>query len=261
MNMLTHMFSARTRLSLCQFLLLQDWWSLALLLEKHGIIVEQVGGGIELNGFRQAIEIATPDQMLGLLGEIIRTHGDLRNHVAPRYRFDERWADLQLCLRLDGYLIDANALVPIDPTIEALAGLEDDLTKELRDSGLEERDDIIRTMENSADAFRRNPPDYNSCLNNARVALQTLATSIARVRQRTHGGNFDENRWGEVLAYLRTSGLITNEEETGLAGVFRFVSPGAHRPVGLDEQQVARLGRSLVASMCYFLIKQQIANP
>ncbi len=111
-------------------------------------------------------------------------------------------------------------------------------------------------MENSATAFRRSPPDYNGCLSNARVALQTLATAIANVRTTTHPGSFDETKWGQILAYLRTSGLITKSEEEGLAGVFSFVSPGAHTPVGISEEEIARLGRSLVASMCYFLVKR-----
>lgn len=55
--------------------------------------------------------------------------------------------------------------------------------------------------------------------------------------------------------HLRTSGLITEGEEKGLAGVFTFVSPGAHSPVGLSETEMVRLGRSLVVGMCYFLIK------
>ena len=111
-------------------------------------------------------------------------------------------------------------------------------------------------MENSATAFRRSPPDYNGCLSNARVALQTLATAIANVRTTTHPGSFDETKWGQILAYLRTSGLITKSEEEGLAGVSSFVSPGAHTPVGISEEEFARLGRSLVASMCYFLVKR-----
>lgn len=221
----------------------------------------EMGGGVELNHFRQVIRGATQEQLHSLLGEIARTRGDLRNQVTPRYRFDERWEDLQLCLRLDGYIVNQNGVVPVDPTIEGVAVVEDDLSHELRRSGLQEAEDIIRTMENSAEAFRRNPPDYNACLANARVALQTLATAIARARGQRHPGNFDETRWGEVLAYLRASGLITADEEAGLAGVFRFVSPGAHRPVGLSEQEVARLGRSQVASMCYFLIKQHTATP
>ncbi len=60
---------------------------------------------------------------------------------------------------------------------------------------------------------------------------------------------------GVRLSYLKTSELIREDEEKGLAGVYRFVSAGSHRPVGLTEQEMARLGRSLVSSMCYFLIK------
>jgi hypothetical protein len=255
------MFSARTRLSLCQFLLLQDGWWLSLLLEKHGIMLGTGGSSIELGGFKRSIEGASQDLILALASEILRTRGDLRTRVSPRYTFDERWDDLQLCFRLDGYVVREATLIPIDPTIEAVVSADDDLTEELRQSGLTETNEIIRVMECSAEAFRRNPPDYNACLANARVALQTLATAIARVRNHTQGGNFDETKWGSALAYLRLSDLITLEEEAGLAGVFKFVSPGAHRPVGIDEQEAARIGRSLAASMCYFLIRQQKINP
>jgi hypothetical protein len=250
------MFSLRSRLSFMQFLLLQDAASLPVLLEKHGIAVLEVAGGVELNYFRRAIEGARQEQLHSLLDEVVRTHRDLRNHVAPRYRFDERWQDLQLCLRLDGYVLDHNGLVPVDPAIDAAPPVEDDLSRELRQSALPEAEDIITSIGNSADAFRRNPPDYNACMTNARVTLQTLARSIARVWRQNHPGNFDEASWGGVLAYLRNSGFVTPEEEAGLAGIFRFVSPGAHRPVGLSEQEVARVGLSEVASMCYFLVKQ-----
>ena len=69
-------------------------------------------------------------------------------------------------------------------------------------------------------------------------------------------GTYDESKWGQVLAYLRTSGLITAEEEKGLSGVFGFVSPGAHEPFGPDDIEMARLGRSLVIGMIYFLVKR-----
>ena len=59
-----------------------------------------------------------------------------------------------------------------------------------------------------------------------------------------------------MLSYLRTSGLLTKQEEEGLAGVYSFVSPGAHTPLGLTEEEMVRLGRSLVASMAYFLTKR-----
>ena len=89
-----------------------------------------------------------------------------------------------------------------------------------------------------------------------RLALETAARDIARERQNSRSGNYAELRWGPALAYLKTSGFITQEEEKGLVGVYGFVSPGAHRPVEPDELEMARLGRSLSIGMLYFLVKR-----
>jgi hypothetical protein len=51
-------------------------------------------------------------------------------------------------------------------------------------------------------------------------------------------------------------GFLSPKEETGIAGVYAFVSPGAHVPVGLSEEEVVRLGRTMIAAMCYFLVKR-----
>jgi hypothetical protein len=72
--------------------------------------------------------------------------------------------------------------------------------------------------------------------------------------------NYNASKWGTVISYLRTAGLITLEEEKGLAGVYGFVSPGSHRPVGVSEEQMARLGRSLALGMCWFLLKRKLGS-
>jgi len=54
---------------------------------------------------------------------------------------------------------------------------------------------------------------------------------------------------------FRAQASSTKEEERGLVGVFGFVSPGSHRPLGFSEAEFARLGRSFVAGMCWFLVK------
>jgi hypothetical protein len=127
---------------------------------------------------------------------------------------------------------------------------EDDLTKELRCSGLAEAEEMLRVLGYSADAFRAG--DFNACLGNARVALQTLATSIAQEHLGNHPANFDAAKWGQVLAYLLTSGFIDKPHEHGVAGVFDFVSPGAHTPIRLSEQEFARLGRGWLFSSATF---------
>ena len=154
----------------------------------------------------------------------------MRTGVSPRYHFDERWTDLRLCLELDGYAkerdeyeMEQDRFVPIEPIIEGAEAVEDDLTKELRRSGLPDIKGIIQVLDGSASAFRNS--DFNGCLNDARVALQTLATSIARERLPNHPGSFDETKWGQVIAYLRTSSFITQQQEHGLAGVFGLISP------------------------------------
>ena len=97
---------------------------------------------------------------------------------------------------------------------------------------------------------------------NARVALETLAGDIAAhvASLRQAPSPYNSSKWGEVLAFLRSSGEITTEEEKGLAGVFGFLSPGAHGPVGIPEDQMTRLGRSFALNMCWFLIKNHLAR-
>jgi hypothetical protein len=157
---------------------------------------------------------------------------------------------------LDGYLLSDREIVPLDPSIAEEPPVEDDLTRELNASGLSCAGVVIQKLEDSAAAFRASPPNVNSCLNDTRVSLQTLATDIALVRSSLHPGSFDPTKWGSVIAYIRSTGFITDEEEKGLVGVFGFVSPGSHRPLGLSDAEFARLGRSFAAGMCWFLVKR-----
>ena len=71
---------------------------------------------------------------------------------------------------------------------------------------------------------------------------------------------YNPAKWGEILQFLRSSGEISVEEEQGLAGVFRLLSPGAHRPVGIPEGQMTRLGRSFALNMCWFLLQNRLAR-
>ena len=120
--------------------------------------------------------------------------------------------------------------------------------------------DIVQKINDSAQAFRASPPDYNASLVNARVARETLASPIALDVASPGQPPFDPTKWGgvSVLGYLRKSGEITVEEEQGLAGVLRFLSPGAHRPVAIPEVQMARLGRSFALNMCWFLLQNHL---
>jgi hypothetical protein len=255
------MVGNRTLRSLAQYLEIQEGDLIVLLLEKIGLSGDPVSDAMHrhsglLPAIVESLGTGSETQMSVLLEEIARTSGDLRNRVSPRYRYDERLADLQRCLQLDGYLLDQGRLISIDPFIVGSPPVEDDLTIELTNSALPKSGEIIAKLNSSAESFRTSPPNYNASLNDARVAMQTLATDIADSRVLTHPGSFERSKWDSVIAYLRSTGFITEEEERGLVGVFGFVSPGSHRPLGFSEAEFARLGRVFVAGMCWFLVKR-----
>ena len=194
------------------------------------------------------------------LSEVVATEGDLRARVNPKYRFDERKQDLAQCLLLDGYKIQDKNLTQTDPSIADAVPLEDDLTKELQNSGISHAEEILAKINDSSRAFRAIPPDYNASLVNARVALETLVRDIAvevALERQTPSSEIP-SKWGEMLTFLRNKCEITMEEEKGLAGVFGFLSLGAHQPVCIPEDQMTRLGRSFAFNMCWFLLKKHL---
>ena len=203
----------------------------------------------------QSLRPTSDDKVLSLLDEIMRTSRDLRSRVNPKYRHDERFSDLCRCLQLDGYIVENKKIAQTDPSISDAPPLEDDLIEALKASGLSDSDEIAKKINDSSESFRSSPPNYNACLNDIRIALETLARAIAITQQSSGSPPYDQTKWGSVISFLKQVEFITKEEEKGLAGVYGFVSPGSHRPLGISEEQMARLGRSLALGMCWFLVK------
>lgn len=243
-----------THCSLAQFLELYEPDFVVVLVSKHGIqiSVEHVRLLTELTEF---IRSASDEKLLSLVEEIARTSGDLRARVNPKYRYDERLTDLCRCLQLDGYLLKDKKLMQADSSIGDAPPIDDDLLQELKDSGLPAAEEIVEKINTSSESFRSAPPNYNACLNDVRVALETLARSIAATQKSADSPAYEQAKWGSVLGFLKSIGFITQEEERGLGGVYGFVSPGSHRPVGISDEEMARLGRSLALGMCWFLVK------
>ena len=256
------MIGKRTRYSFAQFLELQEPATSIVLLGKYSVQHLSLTRGQLLYGLLDTLRDLDDRTLMLALAEVVATSGDLRSRINQKYRFDERMRDLTQCLLLDGYIIQDKKLVQTDPSIADAAPLEDDLIDALENSGMPLAQAIIAKINDSAGAFRATPPDYNASLVNARVALETLAGDVASdvASQQRIPATYDPSRWGEVLAFLRSSGEITAEEERGLAGVFGFLSPGAHRPVGIPEDQMTRLGRSFALNMCWFLLKNHLAR-
>jgi len=256
------MIGQRTRYSLVQFLALQEPINLIVLFGKYGRQDLSLSHGQLLHDLLNTLQDFDDRELMLVLGEVVETSGDLRARVNPKYRFDERMRDLTQCLLLDGYLIEEKRLIQTDPSIADAMPFEDDLITALQNSGISRAQEIIAKINDSTNAFRAMPPDYNASLVNARVALETLASDIASlVDSYQHArATYNPSKWGEVIAFLRSSGKITVEEEKGLVGVFGFLSPGAHRPVGIPNDQMTRLGRSFALNMCWFLLKNHLGG-
>lgn len=256
------MIGQRTRYSLAQFLELQEPAVSIALLGKYGVEHLSPFPRLLLQRLLDPLRALDDRTLMLVLTEVIATPSDLRARVSPKQRFDERLQDLTQCLLLDGYIVQERRLSQADPSIADAAPLEDDLILALQNSGAPRAQEIIAKIGGSAESFRAAPPDYNAALVNARVALETLAGDVAAdVASRQPGpASYNPAKWGDVILFLRTSGEITLEEEKGLAGVFGFLSPGAHRPVGLPEDQMTRLGRSFALNMCWFLLKNHLAR-
>lgn len=240
----------RTKLSLCQFLDLFGQDVLHVLLEKHGI----TAWGYSQTEISKVVSDADQGSIETLIDEVARTNGDLRNRVSPRYRFDERWSDFEKCLLLDGFKIQEKEIQTIEPVIEGAQTLEDDLTNELKVSGLPSTNEINRLIRLSAESFRKSTPDYNACLTHARVALETIVRTIAH----SHGLEIeqDSKTWGRSLSRIKSVGFVSNKEEAAIASTYTFISDGAHIPVGFTEEEFTRFGRNLAMSVCYFIIKK-----
>lgn len=254
------MIGSRTRYSLAQFLELHETAFVIVLVSKHGIRISVEAGRL-LTELTNCLRSAKDDQIFSLVEEIARTESDLRARVEKKYRHGERFGDLRRCLQLDGYIIENMRLMQTDPSISDTSSLDDDLLQELKASGLSDAEEIVAKINSSSELFRASPPNYNACLNEIRVALETLAKAIAAAQQSAGSPYYEQTKWGSVIGFLKTVGFITQEEEKGLAGVYGFVSPGSHRPVVLSEEQMARLGRSLALGMCWFLVKSYRATP
>lgn len=257
------MIGHRTLYSLAQFLALQTPDVSAVLLTKHGAAHPVLPPSHLHTALVHALQSLDGRVIMDVLAEVVATAGNLKSNVSPKYLFTERMHDLTQCLLLDGYIIEFSKLLKADPSITGAPPIEDDLILAIQNSGAPRRNDVIARINDSATAFRSVPPDFNASLVNVRVALETLAADIAGdlAHKKNIAGGYDPTKWGSVITFLRVNGEISVEEEKGLVGVYSFLSAGAHRPLGLPEDQMARLGRSFALNMCWFLLKNHLIQP
>jgi hypothetical protein len=246
------LITKRTKISLAQFFDLFDDYTKHLLFEKYNIVYSLCDSASQID-LCDSLLTAGNENIQLLVEEIVATTGYLRNKIIPKYPFDERWKDLTQCLLLDGYQIEQNILIRIEPNLDGIQPIEDDLTAELNSSCLSQRKNIIALMESSAHDFRKPNPDFNGCLSNSRIALETLVINIAE--NNGFQKSTESKIWGQSLDYLLRTNFINKKENDAISSVYTLLSDGTHIPLGFTDEEYVRFGRNLAISMCYFIIK------
>jgi hypothetical protein len=207
-------------------------------------------------GILDALRYAQSDEVKSLVGELVRENDAIRADASEEYIFNGRWRELERWLLHDGWGIENKQLVRLVPDVEESTGIRDKLLEELEATGLDGDRAIRNCIEDASKSFIVEPPNYNDSITKVRIALETFARRAARNLAQTRSIPYPQDSWGRALQFLKTANVLEAEEEEILTRVYTFISPGAHVPAGVTDEEWARLARTFALSSCYFLLKK-----
>jgi len=206
--------------------------------------------------FLRVLKTAQSDSVNSLVSEIIREKGAVRADAPTKHVFDGRWREIERWLLHDGWVIEDGQLVRLTPGAEEATGIRDKLLEELGSSDLDNDGAIRKCIEDSAKSFMKEPPDYNDSTTKVRIALETIARRAATKLAAAKSVAYPEDKWGKALECLKIAGVLEPNEEEIMARVYTFISPGAHVPAGITDEEWARLARTFGLSSSYFIFKK-----
>lgn len=207
-------------------------------------------------GILDAVQDGTESQLAALVGELVREKSAIRADAGTKYVFDGRWRELERWLLFDGWAVEEGQLARVSPDAEEETEIREKMWEDLEASGLDEDGAIRQSVENAGAALATETPDYNASITNVRIALETVARRAATQRATDSGTDYEDASWGRALDFLRNVGVLDQGEEEILARVYTFISPGAHVPAGVTDEEWARLARTFGLSSAYFILKK-----
>jgi len=212
-------------------------------------------------GYIELLETSDAEAVMELVKELMCSSVAIRGSAPKGYVFDGHLRDLQRWVLHDGWILENNVIVRVAPAAEEATGVRDALIEQLESSGLNSEGHVRKCIEVAAQAFVREPPEFNASTTNVRIALETIARNAARFRSAQGGRPYDNDSWGRALTYLRQADILGNDEEEVLSRVYTFISPAAHIPTGITEEEWARLARTFGLGAAYFILKKHLSHP
>lgn len=201
--------------------------------------------------------VAAPSENLKtMVIEILANNKILYKEAPTKHVFVSGVEELKRWVLHDGWIVENGSLVRVTPAAEEATGIRDKFLQDIQASGLDGDGAIGKAVEESSKSFIADPPDFNGSSTNVRIALETIARRAAIATAKKKGSGYPEDSWGKALYFLRAIGVIEQPEEEILARVYTFISPGAHVPKGITEEEWARLARTFGLSSAYFLLKK-----
>ena len=210
--------------------------------------------------FLPIVASAPPEALKNMLTEILANNKILYSEAPVKHVFKSGVEELERWALHDGWIVENSALVRVTPAAEEITGIRDKFLQDVQSSGLGDDGVINKAVEDSSKDFVAEPPDFNGSTTNVRIALETVARRAAIATSKKKEGGYPEDSWGKALHFLRSTGVIELPEEEILARVYTFISPGAHVPKGITEEEWARLARTFGLSSAYFLLKKYEAS-
>lgn len=215
--------------------------------------------GVRESPFLKVVADAPADALRAMVTELLSNNKLVRAKAPVKNVFDSGVDDLARWALHDGWIVEGGVLVRVTPAAEEVTGIRDKFLQDLATSGLDADGAIRAAVENSSKDFVGVPPDFNGSTTKVRIAFETVARKGAAAIAKRKDGGYSEDSWGKALEFLRVAGVIELQEEQILGRVYTFISPGAHVPKGVTEEEWARLARTFGLSSAYFLLRKYVA--
>lgn len=208
--------------------------------------------------YSRAMQDATQDQLRDMITELLTHNKHIRHTAKTEENFDCAIEELERWVLLDGWKAENGTLIRVSPAAEESTGIRDKLIEDIKQSNLDPNGEIECAINKSSTNFTSASPDFNGSIANIRIALETVVKRSAE-NIAIKAGKAQIFKWGSAIQYLREKNVIGTDEENVLTNIYTFISPGAHVPKGLSDEEWARLARTYGLSSAYFVLRKYLS--